>query len=61
MTEDGHYKQRDTQASRTDAIEPSGKKAGWIATFLQAIRISIPAGYEDENGFHFGADSHHPG
>ncbi len=58
MTDNGHYK-KDTQELATDATETRANDAGWVATFLAALKARFPAGYEDDEGFHFGAEPHH--
>jgi hypothetical protein len=51
MTYNEHY-DNDTVALQTDAIETGTPKTGLIAALVAAIKARIPAGYEDEDGFH---------
>lgn len=46
----------DTIAHMNETIEPEAKPASWLDLLLAAIAVRIPSGYEDEDGFHFGAE-----
>ena len=37
---------------KTDAIQTGVEKGGWVAALTQTIKSRLPAGYEDEEGFH---------
>jgi len=60
MIDEGHF-DRETRISETESNETAAPKAGWMATLIMAIQSKIPAGYEDDSGFHFGAESSHLG
>jgi hypothetical protein len=51
MTLDGHY-EKDTSALERGVIEAGEQKTGLMAALMAAIKARIPAGYEDEDGFH---------
>jgi hypothetical protein len=56
MIDEGHF-HRDTHTPELEQKEVAAAKPGWWALLLASINSKIPAGYEDESGFHFGADS----
>ena len=55
MSDDRHN-ERDLKAQ--DRRERQGDTLRFVARIMAAIRARFPVGYEDEDGFHFGADPH---
>ena len=56
MIDEGHF-DRETRVPDTEQMEAAAPKPRWWVRLLSALKSRIPAGYEDESGFHFGADS----
>jgi len=55
MIESGHF-DPETRVSDTEAAENAVPKPGWVSSLLMALQSKVPAGYEDDDGFHFGAE-----
>jgi hypothetical protein len=55
MTDNGHF-DRETRTSDMEVVETAVLEAGWVANLMKVLRRKVPTGYEDESGFHFGAE-----
>jgi len=47
---------RETRASRNEATDDTAVSYGWLESLIVALQSKVPAGYEDADGFHFGAE-----